>query len=185
MKKKPIIRKTLIRNYGLFWDRNKVDWAKGILKGYKKQKKSEECNFQDQIGIYVLYNEDKEILYVGQAGNGNSTLFSRLKAHNNRDHLVGWWEFFSWFGLIPITKNGRINAKEHNAFIADKSKTLDSLEGVLIAAINPKMNKQGEKLGDKYIQIDAFSHIDFNGISKQISGLQKQIQELKKKLIKK
>jgi len=151
-KRKGLPKPLLIKNYGLFWEHDKVRWnKKPSLLGYSS--KSNHYCFDDQIGIYVLYNENKEILYVGQAGNGNATLFSRLKKHNS-DHLEGWWTYFSWFGLLGTNKKGSLLKWSKNNFHADKGKLLDSLEGILIAAINPKLNKQGEKLGQCFKQFD-------------------------------
>lgn len=149
-KKKKISKPMLIKNYGLFWEHDKVNWRKKpSLLGYCSKKNK--CCFDEQIGIYVLYNENKDILYVGQAGNGKATLLARLKRHNS-DHLAGWWTYFSWFGLKETNgKNSLCNFSKEK-FHASKDKLLDSLEGILIAAINPKLNKQGEKLGQRFKQ---------------------------------
>lgn len=166
----------LIKNYGLFWEHDKVDWGeKPSLVGYSSKMK--DCCFNEQIGIYVLYNENKEILYVGQAGNGAANLLSRLKTHN-RDHLEGWWTYFSWFGLIGLSAKGCLLKFSKESFHADKDKLLDSLEGILIAAINPKLNKQGEKLGVRFKQTIKEEKSETGLLLEKIDILSKKIKEL-------
>lgn len=176
--KKKNVKPVLIKNYGLFWEHDKVNWnKKPSLLGYSAKKKIY-C-FDEQIGIYVLYNENKEILYVGQAGNGEATLLTRLKKHNS-DHLEGWWTYFSWFGLLGTNKSDSLLKWSKENFHADRSKLLDSLEGILIAAINPKLNKQGEKLGVRFKQKINDDKTEMKRLVDKIDELSKELQNLKK-----
>ena len=79
-----------IENFGRRWRRDKIAWGKGNNKGHLKgelrRSKKTIVDFREQIGIYVLYNNAGEPVYVGQAGIGNKRLFGRLKDHRN-DHL--------------------------------------------------------------------------------------------------
>ena len=103
----------LISNYGLFWQRKYVHFGyggnKGTLLGKMNQKKSFLVDFREQIGIYVLYDKDFIPIYVGQAGNGNANLFTRLKQHTT-DTLCNRWEYFTWFGLRRVNTNRRLAA---------------------------------------------------------------------------
>lgn len=176
-KRKGLPKPLLIKNYGLFWEHAKVRWnKKPSLLGYSS-KNSQYC-FDEQIGIYVLYNENKEIIYVGQAGNGKATLFSRLKKHNS-DHLEGWWTYFSWFGLLGTNKKGSLLKWSKKKFNADKEKLLDSLEVILIAAINPKLNKQGEKLGTRFKQLEHKSTINTQNILTKLDEIISKLDDLK------
>lgn len=167
----------LIKNYGLFWEHDKVNWNKRpSLIGYSSKKKS--FCFDEQIGIYVLYNENKEILYVGQAGNGDASLLTRLKKHNS-GHLEGWWTYFSWFGLLGTKKKDSLLQWSKNKFHVDRSKLLDSLEGILIAAINPKLNKQGEKLGLRFKQTIKDEKSETHLLLEKIHVLNQTIKKLK------
>lgn len=63
----------LIQNYGLFWQRLIVDWGtrgrvrSGALLGrYARQLRSPEVDFREQQGVYVLYDDNFKIIYVGQ-----------------------------------------------------------------------------------------------------------------------
>src|SRR3569832_1312077 len=64
--------RTVIKNYGLMWRRDAVFWGKGNRKGVLEGRRSgKTINFRDQIGVYVLYDESRRPVYVGQAGQGN------------------------------------------------------------------------------------------------------------------
>lgn len=139
--------RSVIKNYGLMWRRDSVFWGRGYNKGSLLGRRSRrEIDFRKQIGVYVLYDEARRPVYVGQAGQGNARLFNRLRSHQ-RDSLGPRWQYFSWFGLLNVNKNGHLSGWD------DKSKrvsgtigsTLNEIEGVLIAATEPPFNKQGAK----------------------------------------
>jgi hypothetical protein len=139
--------KTVIKNYGLMWHRDRVFWGRARHKGLLQGRRSHRIiDFRDQIGVYVLYDESRHPIYVGQAGQGNARLFKRLRTHR-RDSLAPRWHYFSWFGLLSVNKTGRLSGHD------DKSKrvsgtiqsTLNEIEGVLIAATEPAFNKQGAR----------------------------------------
>ena len=95
-----------IKNYGHYWSRNLVNWGtrgknnSGDMLGYLiDNRKPRVTDFRDQIGIYVLYAEQREVVYIGQAGSGGQQLFLRLRQHT-RDHLRDRWQYFSWFGFV-------------------------------------------------------------------------------------
>src|SRR3954471_20880699 len=93
----------LIQNYGLFWRRSNVLWGRprvlGHLKGIRARAMSAPAvDFRDQAGVYVLYDDNFRLVYVGQAGAGNDFLFSRLRRHR-KDALADRWTRFSWFGI--------------------------------------------------------------------------------------
>lgn len=72
----------VIKNYGLRWVRDRVEWGgrgvKGALLGVPRSAKSSNpVDFRDQIGVYVLYEPGFAPIYVGQAGFGQGTLFTR------------------------------------------------------------------------------------------------------------
>lgn len=61
----------LIKNYGLFWNLEEVDWGykgpggSGTLLGrYARKLRSEPVNFREQQGVYVLYDDNFRIIYV-------------------------------------------------------------------------------------------------------------------------
>jgi hypothetical protein len=139
--------KTLIKNYGIMWRRDSVFWGRARNRGVLQGRRSGKIvDFREQIGVYVLYDEGRRPIYIGQAGQGNARLFRRLRSHR-RDSLAHRWQYFSWFGLLTVKKNGGLSgwdapSKRISGTIAS---TLNEIEGVLIAATEPAFNKQGAR----------------------------------------
>lgn len=138
----------LVQNYGLYWNKDLVFWGKakkqGTLQGIKFEngttKGKDIVDFRYQIGIYVLYDINKRIIYVGQAGAGkNNALFDRLKQHQ-KDHLRNKWQFFSWFGFYKV--NQARNLKTARIKQINIKSALNDFEGILIKTIEPSLNKQ-------------------------------------------
>jgi hypothetical protein len=145
-----------VANYGHFWRRDRVSFGKpgrgndGSLKGYFGSLRDPSVvEFKDQIGIYVLFTEAREAIYVGQAGSGVQRLLSRLRVHT-RDHLRDRWIYFSWFGLKQHNKDGSLSDKQKadSKFSGTNSDALDELEAVMIQLFEPRLNKQGPKWKD-------------------------------------
>jgi hypothetical protein len=156
----------LIRNYGLFWRLDKVHWGRqknsGTLLGYSARKKrAPAVNFRYQRGVYVLYDDNFKIVYVGQAGAGKGDrLFVRLRAHK-RDHLSQRWMRFSWFGLCPV-ENGIVQ-DDYVVDIPGTKDALDHLEAVLVAAAEPPLNLQRGRFGpsvQQYLQAPADAEVN-------------------------
>jgi hypothetical protein len=114
------------------------------LRGSKKS----EVNFREQIGIYALFDSDREIVYIGEAGIGNKRLFDRLKDHRT-NHLRDRWVYFSWFGLrdYNATTGALWGHDKPETWIREKRNrdALHETESVLIQLIEPRLNKQGAK----------------------------------------
>ena len=103
-----------------------------------------EVDFREQIGVYILYRNEN-VVYVGQAGSGNFTLFSRLKNHLT-DHLADRWDKFSWFGVRKVNKNGSLSEAQGDLNRNIKASEIsDLLEGLLITVVEPPLNKQGAR----------------------------------------
>ncbi len=151
----------IIKNYGFLWERKYIYRGSGNnaghLKGYRSGK---EADFRDQIGVYVLYDSHQNIVYVGQAGNGNATLFSRLKNHMD-GALWNRWEYFTWIGFRDVNIDGSLSNQQgvDSGVSGFKySDALNEIEGILIEILEPKLNKQSGKLktASEYFQtVDA------------------------------
>ncbi len=146
----------LIQNYGLFWKRDDVDWgSRGIgnqgklLGRYAGRLRSPEVDFREQQGVYVLYDDNFKIVYVGQAGRGDQRLFSRLKNHK-RDHLSQRWSRFSWFGVLPV-QEGRLDL-DFKITVPDVAGVLNHIEAILLAAAEPPLNLQRGRFGSNVKQ---------------------------------
>lgn len=92
-KKRKHKKKSFIKNYGLMWRRDLVSWGSGRKKGQLLGRRKKVIDFRKQIGVYVLYNENRSAIYVGQAGQGESDrLFVRLRTHTH-DRLAERWRY--------------------------------------------------------------------------------------------
>jgi hypothetical protein len=139
---------SVIKNYGIMWRRDHIFWGYGNNRGCLEGRRSaRKVDFREQIGVYVLYDETRRPIYVGQAGQGNARLFIRLRTHT-RDNLAHRWWYVSWFGLLPVNRgSGRLNGWDDpgKRVRGTLKSTLNEIEGVLIAATEPAFNKQGAR----------------------------------------
>jgi len=143
----------LIRNFGHLWERKFINYGtggpgnRGHLKGYNGK---EEVDFREQIGIYVLFDKDFVPVYIGQAGRGHRRLFDRLNEHET-DDLWNRWDHFSWFGFRRVNKKSRTLSRFDSVtkrFSTKGSLLLNEVEGALITAMQPRLNKQGARWRD-------------------------------------
>ena len=145
----------LIRNYGLFWSRDRIHWGAGKNKGHLKgvlstRRTSEPIDFREQQGVYVLYDDGFSLVYIGQAGTGQNRLFSRLKQHR-ADHLAERWSRFSWFGIREVKDDRKpVKSKKKHSLLLNNM--LNHIEGILIAIAEPPHNRQGGRFGDDVSQ---------------------------------
>jgi hypothetical protein len=157
-----------ITSFGQFWERDKVNFGvrgkgnHGKLLGFTgPRSKPNIVDFREQMGVYVLYDNNRNVVYIGQAGSGNNKLLSRLKSHT-RNHMRARWDYFSWFGLRQHTLRNELSQKQtpDSRFSGTNSEALDEIEAVLIQVIEPKLNKQGSRWKDtteffQYIEEEA------------------------------
>lgn len=173
----------LIQNYGLFWRRSDVFWGKpgttGHLKGIKADNaKSKAVDFRGQQGIYILYDDNFKILYIGQAGaNDHQDLFTRLRQHR-RDALADRWTKFSWYGIRWVTKKGSLSAPADGAH-STKGDVLNHIEAILISAAEPSLNRQGGRWGENVEQYRQYRDKESLGpeLNGMIADIYKRMQE--------
>jgi hypothetical protein len=140
----------MIRSVGLFWERDNVLWGAGKQRGAlwgvpERNRRRDPIDFRDQIGLYALYS-DYDLVYVGQAGSGKQTLFTRLKKHG-KGIYAGRWNRFSWFGMLWVKKHGSLSSPT-GAFHTTRSAALNFLEAIVIEMAEPPLNNQSGRLGD-------------------------------------
>ncbi len=154
----------IIKNFGFLWERKFIyrgtggDGNAGHLEGNTKGRPL--ADFREQIGVYVLYDRNQKIVYVGQAGNGNATLFTRLRNHMD-GRLWNRWEYFSWVGFRDVNADGSLSEKqsvESGVSGFKYSDALNEIEGILIEILEPKLNKQGGRLKDA---TEYFQEVDY------------------------
>lgn len=141
----------LVKNYGLFWRREWVFWGSGPnaghLKGVLRSARTDDpVDFREQQGVYVLYDANFRLVYVGQSGgNDQQRLFRRLRNHR-KDQLADRWSRFSWFGVRRVNNNGELRA-EAAAAHPSLGEVLNHIEAILISAAEPPHNRQGGRFG--------------------------------------
>jgi hypothetical protein len=161
-----------IRFYGLYWRRDKVNFAdakllgqpggwvgKGKVAGAEVDR---QMNFWRQKGVYILYSGDLQPVYAGQVGlaranaGGGRVLGERIGQHATGVYRNGW-TLFSWFGFLSTAKINLRNAGEAArlqpewTFEAQGDQSLNNLlasfEAVLIEGFAPRFNARGGDLG--------------------------------------
>jgi hypothetical protein len=157
----------LIRNYGLFWNREKVYWGRpnsaGNLLGKRVHHKTQVAvDFRNQAGVYILYDDRFKIVYVGQTGSKEQKLFNRLKQHT-QSHLSERWKLFSWFGMYAVSNyqlEYEKNSSKSNTPTTSITIALNHIEAVLIASTEPPLNLKRGTWGNKVEKYLQFSPED-------------------------
>jgi hypothetical protein len=177
----------IIKNYGFLWDRDYVYRGAGNNPGHLKGTSAGvvDADFREQIGVYVLYDNNQHIVYVGQAGNGNATLFTRLKNHMDGP-MWNRWRYFSWIGFRDVNADGNLSAQQNvdSGVSGFKySDALNELEGILIEVVEPKLNKQSGRLKSarEYYQYrdDRLEEFTATDILEELRSLRRELKSKK------
>ena len=134
-----------IRCYGMFWDREEVEWAPGsgnagsfrlLGRVGERNPRLQMCDFRDQRDIYLLH-DDHGARYVGLAR--GQAIGNRLKAHT-RDHLQYDWDRFSWFGFRRVLigrDDNRLQqlGKVPERLLTNSNATIGDIEALLIQTL--------------------------------------------------
>ena len=136
--------------YGLYWERDNVDWSARRLLGYDLDPSPEQAiDFANQQGVYLLHSW-QSVVYVGKTAAREGGLFQRLHNHHSRQVWSGKWERFSWFGLRRVDETGTIVDSPDSA---SKEVVTALMEAVLIETLRPSFNnQQGNYMGTLYRQ---------------------------------
>ena len=142
----------LINAFGMYWNRDKVDWSKPHPQILGRQTaKSDPIDFGLQTGIYLLHDR-REVIYVGRAV--ENPIVSRLREHTS-NRLGGRWDRFSWFGVLPvIEKTGELGQPQDN-FSVDA--LITTMEALLIEGLEPRQNR---KRGDDISAVEFLQAVD-------------------------
>lgn len=131
-------RKTIIKAFGKYWLRDKVDWSKTEPSLIGRQtSKSQLVDFKTMRGVYMLY-DNHQLVYVGEAV--KESIAKRLK-HHTKDRLCNRWNRFSWFGIDGVNQNGTI--RKVNTFSVKSDDVVKALEAIVIEGAEPLHNKRG------------------------------------------
>ena len=139
-----------IQAFGVYWDRNRVNWSGNVLLLGQQQVGTQPVDFSGQIGIYLLY-DGREVVYVGRSTDG--TIGNRLFKHTQA-RLRARWDRFSWFGLYPVTDDGKL---ERSIIDLSPEVLIRTLEAVCIESLEPRQNR---KRGDDFDGLEFFQSDD-------------------------
>lgn len=170
----PKQNESFVKFYGLYWQRNQVDWGSGQLLGAPKgwlgkgkvdeqERPQLQMNFWSQKGIYLLYDRLLTPIYAGQAGlergvgAGGRTVGDRLSEHARKSYFMNAWDNFTWFGFLETPQMALRNAEEDQRMNVAWTKPnpaqdnsfnllLASFEAVLIEGFTPRFNARGGDL---------------------------------------
>ncbi len=137
----------IVTSFGMFWRRNLVSWGPSAKLLGTQQIGSSPVDFGGQLGIYLLY-DGREVIYVGRST--ERPLARRLYEHT-ADRLATRWDRFSWFGLLPVSEQGKLGVLPRDYL---SQKIVPALEAVLVEAMEPRQNRRrGDDLSAvEYIQ---------------------------------
>lgn len=132
-------RKTLIKTFGKYWQREKIDWTKTepSLVG-RQSSKSKSVDFKTMRGVYMLLDRHSQLVYVGVAV--KESIAKRLKHHTKDKHSNRWTQF-SWFGIDGVNQNGTI--RKVNTFSVKIDDVAKALEAIVIEGAEPPCNTRG------------------------------------------
>ena len=141
---------TVIRSFGMYWQRDLVVWRNDAKIYGKQQATASPVDFGGQRGIYILYDQHA-VVYVGRSI--DRPLGKRLFEHTT-DRLGGRWNRFSWFGLLEVTNEGILREVPLGTSLASLIATLEAL---LIEALEPPQNR---RRGDDFSAVEYIQDID-------------------------
>ncbi len=162
----------LINAFGMYWSRDKVSWiSKPKILGIQSSA-SDNVDFSEQKGVYLLH-DGHIVIYVGRTT--DQPLGVRLKQHTF-DRLSGRWDRFSWFGVYPVTPQGKLKSDGNVSF--DLEGLIVTMEALLIEGLEPPQNRKG---GDGFRAVEFLQSEDTKSQkTNKLNDLIKTIEELKK-----
>jgi hypothetical protein len=125
----------------MHWRRDYVDWKNAPSLLGKQKDAEQQVDFNEQIGIYILYN-NSQIIYVGRAMGikKDRPIAQRLFEHTV-DRLEGRWDRFSWFSIYPVDDKGKLDSDFLIREVTNENLTI-VLEALLIEAMEPSQNRR-------------------------------------------
>ena len=139
----------LIQSFGMYWRASEVVWKSNPRLLGQQQIGSDQINFSNQVGVYVLYDRDR-VIYVGRTT--DRAIGQRLFEHT-KGRMNGRWDRFSWFGLKGVDEKGDLVAADFN--LNGENILIETLEAILIETLEPPQNrKRGDQFSaTEYLQI--------------------------------
>lgn len=138
----------IVKNYGLFWRVDEVNWNPGGGNPFNLfgrhgmiRPKIRLADFRNQRGIYILYGNYGPY-YVGLTRERGLGL--RLKDHLSDRH-DGKWDRFSWFGFRAVNDESdnigvRQTSEEDEEAQVNTNSIIGDIEALLIKAMGTHQN---------------------------------------------
>ncbi|MBK8578194.1 MAG: HTH domain-containing protein [Candidatus Accumulibacter propinquus] len=158
---------SIIRSFGMYWQRDLVVWRGEPRMFGKQQAMAKPVDFGKQKGIYILYDHHT-VVYVGRSI--DRPLGRRLYEHTI-DRLGSRWNRFSWFGLLDVTPEGALREVPVVASIASM---IGTLEALLIESLEPPQNR---KRGDDFSAVEYIQDIDPELREREIQNTLRSIEQ--------
>jgi len=140
----------IVTSFGMFWRKDAVEWIGSPKLLGMQQIGATPVDFCKQLGIYLLY-DGREVIYVGRTT--DRPLGRRLYEHTI-DRMSARWDRFSWFGLLPVSDDGKLGPLPEGYGAA---KLIPALEAILIEAMEPRQNR---KRGDDLAAVEYLQKVD-------------------------
>lgn len=140
----------IVTSFGMFWRREAIEWMASPKVLGMQQIGATPVDFCRQLGIYLLY-DGREVIYVGRST--DRPLGQRLYEHT-KDRMSARWDRFSWFGLLPVSDDGRLGELPRQY---EAATLIPALEAILIEALEPRQNR---KRGDDLAAVEYIQRVD-------------------------
>ncbi len=130
-----------IAAFGLFWQRDLVNWDTGKTLYGQQSKDAIAVDFADQDGLYFLHDGRREVMYIGKTFTPTARygLLTRLKSHHDDPRKTVYWDSFSWFGFKPVSEDGQLQQPPENATFKS---VVSLIEAIFIETLLPRLNQQ-------------------------------------------
>jgi hypothetical protein len=154
-----------IKNFGLFWRRNEINWnpGKGARGEFRllgrdgtNRPNLRLADFRDQQGIYILYGNHGPS-YVGLTK--KQGLGKRLKDHL-ADGLSHHWDRFSWFGFCRVLKRTDNNGLHKLGAMAEVAvgspeSVITDVEALIIRAMGLRnINQSNFEVAEEWAHVE-------------------------------
>ena len=137
--------------FGVKWERDQVIWATNPELFGRTHPSAAKVNIADQQGVYLLHDETGAVVYVGQSTTGSGNIGKRLSLHT-KNRLKARWERFSWFGIRPVSEQGKLGSVKAGKITP--TKLITTLEALLIEVLEPRQNRAtSDNSAQEYIQV--------------------------------
>lgn len=160
----------IIQAFGMYWRREMIPWKKDPELLGAQQQGASTVNFCNQRGVYLLH-DGRETIYVGRTT--DQPLGQRLFQHTF-DRLATRWDRFSWFGLLAVTVEGKLESVGYASLSADQ--IIATMEALLIEGVEPRQNR---KRGDDFRAVE---YIQSENPKVRKQGMANLLAELQQKM---